>query len=82
MSISKNGIVGATNNPNNVVVSTSERFISGPTGRIVSRKTLLNRVRSKCDVYKAGKCKDCETAKEIPCIEAWKLTIGTGKKLY
>ncbi|QSF43480.1 hypothetical protein [Paenibacillus tianjinensis] len=80
--LAKHSIVCKVNNPKNVVVCTSERFLKGPTGRVVSRKTLLNQVEKHCVAYRDGDCKDCESEREIPCIEAWKLTVGKGIKLY
>lgn len=70
------------NSQKNIVVSTSERFLN-PVARVLSKKTLINIISEKCDLYKSGACNYCfANGKEIDCLKAWQLTTGKGKKLY
>lgn len=71
-----------TNNPENIIVSTSERFLK-PTARVVSKNVLQSVVSRKCDEFINGRCNECFTNdKEVNCLEAWFLTKGKGKKIY
>lgn len=71
--------------PKYIIVHTEDRYINGPTARVLSRNQLRKIVSEKCEVYKAGECNACFTEKqeiESTCLSAWKLTVGKGKKLY
>jgi hypothetical protein len=76
--------VAMVNDPKYITVHTDDRFLK-PVARLVKKKTLRRIVSEKCDAYKQGMCNACFTdAQELeqPCILAWRLTIGKGKKLY
>ncbi|WP_431785899.1 hypothetical protein [Paenibacillus lactis] len=75
-------LMESVNDPRNVEVHTEDRYLTKQTARLISRKSLLNRVEKHCKYYQSGQCKACETDKEVHCITAWQLTIGRGKKLY
>ncbi|PYE51508.1 hypothetical protein HUB98_05785 [Paenibacillus barcinonensis] len=74
-----------TLDPKYITVHTDDRYISGPTARVISKKLLRRIVSEKCEIYKAGECNECFTESqelEYPCISAWKMTVGKGQKLY
>jgi hypothetical protein len=75
------------NDPKYITVHTSDRYLRGQTGRVISKKVLRNAVEKNCYLYQQGKCNECltipaEAEQEIDCMSAWKLTTGKGKKLY
>ncbi len=60
-----------------------DRNIAGPTGRLISKKVLKKACESNC--YYKNMCPEFLSDykdKEILCYDAWKLTIGKGKKVY
>lgn len=80
-----NKTVDMIKDPKNIIVHTEDRYLKGPTARVVSKRVLRNAVTKNCEWYKNDKCKECLIdAQEIPnpCGTAWTLTIGKGKKLY
>lgn len=70
-------------NDKRIIVVHCERYITNDmyTGRFISRKTLHNVCKKNCHLYE--KCKNnIENAEDIGCLDAWKMTVGKGKKAY
>ncbi|WP_246590561.1 hypothetical protein [Paenibacillus sophorae] len=71
--------------PKYIIVHTEDRYLRGPTARVLSKKQLRKIVSKGCEYYKSGECKACFTDAqelEVGCLHAWKLTTGKGQKLY
>lgn len=81
----KKKVYELVNDPKYITVHTEDRYLRGPTARVLSKKQLRKIVSESCPSYKSGDCKDCFTDKQelkYGCLTAWKLTKGKGQKLY